>query len=460
MGSDVDLSIMTSQNSTFDAPKKPVLPAVSTSYSSSTSSSRDPFSITSHSSSASSAWRIGSPTSPSSPDLSYFSSSFSSTRSGFTDASFSTADTVTTCTVSSESGGKGSAGRRHNGRNQSDMFVMDIFGETSSPLSTFSPAYGTHKRSTTIEEDNLFAEEAGVPDAIVKRGIEAQERLKYLRPAHTASKFVEDLRRSQDSSTAGSSQLGSTAESTVNQSENTPVVVSSDAFYEHFKPHLRFAGRGQPSCRRSFTAPASLASSSSFFTSAFGRKEQTLKHHRSGNQIHSCTPTPSGPSTPQGDMHSSISPFELLNKVIAQEDEKDITGNGEESYEGNTSSSLDHFNHGISFTQSTFDLRLDYGDGIRTSIPLPQMSWFPEPPPSSSPPLHQRVSTSSFSLSNKLPFSSKNNGSIVNKKNNMMIKRPATSDGIDGKKLSGWSLMGRGKPKIGKSSIGYPVASA
>lgn len=539
-------------------PKKPVLPAISTSYCSSPgilSSDGHISSSSSCSSSSSSAWPLtGSPTSPSSPDASYFSSSFSSTRSGFTDSSFTTVETVTTCTLSSEGGGRtGSAERpqrrQKKGRDdyQLNTFDMDIFGIPSRMQNTHTPAsfrreeskqkestyqqpisvantlhsmsmppdgrarmllgfentntsQSSEARHNTMtlsfpeeisafgrEEDDSFADEGFVPDAIVKRGLEAQERLKFLRPAHTASRFIEDLRRSQDGS-EGITQNSNVTESSLTRFEkdtSSGLLDSDNTFYDRFRPQLRFSGHryNLPVCKRSFTSPALLSSSSSssfFSPSTLGRKEDQTSsnmNRKEGNQSHSCTPTPSGSSTPRGDTYTSISPFELLNRVIAQEDEREVLIAEAAGKENSTATNvgvlpnnMDHYhlvdNHGIVFTQSTFDLRLHYEDnGTRTSIPLPQMSWFPEPPlkitSSSSSPSSELLSTSSSSLSKKQPslFSSRPNA--LNKKKNYI--RPATSDGIraEGNRniLMNWNIRSRGKPRIGKNSIGYPVAS-
>lgn len=300
-----------------------------------------------------------------------------------------------------------------------------------------------YMNSATIEKkEDPFSDEAGVPDLIVRRGLEAQERLKCIRPAHSASRFVEDLLHNAD----GVEQSMNQDPKSINN--ETTQTVDDSTFYDHFQPKPRFTGgRSFPTTKRSVTAPAAV---SSFFSTT--KKDRTMKNDKQVNQSNSCTPTPSGPSTPRCETISNVSPFDILNTVISQEDIKsEQEEEGKNSKRGKNQSNrrssliITDYNRHINFSQ--FDLRLDnYGDEdndrLTTSIPLPQMSWFPEP-------------TTLCSSSNLSHFKLKVSDNGKKKKN----ERPTTSDGISYKKMS-WNLIGRGKGKVSKNTIGYPSVSS
>lgn len=276
--------------------------------------------------------------------------------------------------------------------------------------------------TSSISEAESTQQEDVIPHAVMVRGLEAQERLKCLRPAHSASRFIEDF---------------------------LPLLPGGDKGdgTHLFQPHVSYDCKKAPACKRSFTAPASMGHfqpSEEYASSALLLRGAT----RPG------TPMPlasyvSGTNTNASASSSRIEGLHLTSSFSDDgEDDKEEINEEEEENEGE--SIADYANRIISFSQSTYDL----GDGqsrSSTTIPLPQISWFPEPPLSSFP------NNASTSMSQMMPQKNRKNKSNLG-------KRPSTAPSTtmeNGSKMGGWSvnLIGRGRPKINKGVIGYPVLS-
>lgn len=241
--------------------------------------------------------------SPTSPDLSStFSSSFSSVRSHFSDTTCTTVDTVTTSTMSNEGPNASSKGRSApgSGRTRSNTNTMNLFNDFEASLSQqgFPNSFSTFSSSSTSPRQEMFAikqssldymplqssrspsndrgkakmlldmplqrlssiphqgmteikenndpfqdsleEDDEIPDEVIIRGLEAQERLKTLRPAHSASKFIEDL---------GDDILARKASMDFSKAVNGLYVGG--------------VMKKLPSCKRSFTAPPTILEQSS-----------------------------------------------------------------------------------------------------------------------------------------------------------------------------------------------------
>lgn len=280
-------------------------------------------------------------------------------------------------------------------------------------------------------------ENDSIPDEVVLRGIEAQdERLKSKtslrfnnRPAHVHSRFIEDLLHEENSLLA-SSPSASNGDNGNSSFVSSFVTHQTSAFTkDQFSDiGLRMKDATFPVCKRSFTAPAAVL-----------RDSQGL---------------------PTLDPFSSD--FKITDPIQVpqqEEDENKITA-GNESTTDSTASLTDYANRHISFTQSTYDLVLHYGGEERTAIPLPRMSWFPEPPPfapctlltSSSPKLSP--ATSSFLSSSAPLFSARRKKSSVGPS----ASSSASAAIIQPARSALWNGMFKGRNGgIEKVSIGYPL---
>ncbi|KAK9900396.1 hypothetical protein P389DRAFT_11760 [Cystobasidium minutum MCA 4210] len=406
--------------------------------------------------------------SPSSPDLvSTFSSSYSSVRSAFSDDTFTTLDTVVTSNVSNEGGiGYGAMGRMRSNANTMDMddiapllekdpitsspVMQDGFFHTAAPAlpSSLPPSneritpspddkmkkdgkakmllgmpslkhfpsspiifHETSSSSATSTPKLEKEEDETIPNEIVQRGFEAQERLRSkhsIRPAHVHSRFIEELH--EDPLFALNAEDASTP-----HSMNTPSSVHGSGRLD-----LGVKGTILPACRRSFTAPPAFMSTVA---------ASTLDPLSSD-----CIITDSISAHPIEEEGEEGSAAILASEVSSS------------SATSTTSTTTDYANSHFAFTQSSYDLVLSYGGEERTAIPLPQTSWFPEPPPF--------ATCTLLTASDSRKDGRKTTGGTATAAAGAAGRQ---SQNRMGRTMIWNEVLGKARPRISEMAIGYPL---